>query len=132
MIYRITVRVTTPVFPTEDSERVREAIQKLFPRIELTLADGELSGECHELDRFVDRIHEQAIVDTARDVFLSNRRDDSFSFSLKKQAAYEGVVNFAVGNPDELGEIAVTVIVEEPDVVTFIDEIAPRTSESGQ
>jgi predicted RNA binding protein with dsRBD fold (UPF0201 family) len=35
------------------------------------------------------------------------------------------VVNFAVGNPDELGDVHVSVRVEEPDAETFIDYIAP-------
>jgi predicted RNA binding protein with dsRBD fold (UPF0201 family) len=48
---------------------------------------------------------------------------------LKKQAAFEGVVNFAVGEPDELGEIDVEVRVREPDVESFVDYVAPETDE---
>ena len=74
-------------------------------------------------------LHEQEILDTARRVFRRNMADNGFSFALKKQAAFEGVVNFAVGDPDELGDIEVDVRVREPTVEEFIDYVAPETDE---
>ena len=62
-------------------------------------------------------------------MFRRNTTDEGFSFALKKQAAFEGVVNFAVGEPDELGEIDVTVRVREPDVESFVDYVAPETDD---
>ena len=81
------------------------------------------------MERFSELLHEQEILDTARKRFLESREGDTFSFDLKKQAAFEGVVNFAVGNPDELGDIHVRVRVEEPSVEEFVDHIAPPTEE---
>lgn len=125
--YRIEVEVTAPLYPTEVPERVERAITQLFPEAEVEERTGELVGRAHAMDRFAERLHEQAIVDTARDVFRRNVEGDAFAFALKKQAAYEGVVNFAVGNPDELGDLHVRVRVEEPSVEGFIDGLAPRT-----
>lgn len=127
--YRIEVEVTAPLYPTEVPERVERAITNLFPEAEVTERTGELVGVARAMDHFVERLHEQAIVDTARDVFRGNVEGEGFAFALKKQAAYEGVVNFAVGNPDELGDLHVRVRVEEPSVEAFIDGLAPRTSE---
>ena len=39
------------------------------------------------------------------------------------------MINFAVGNPDELGDMHVRVYVDEPEVEAFVDQIAPRTEE---
>jgi predicted RNA binding protein with dsRBD fold (UPF0201 family) len=39
------------------------------------------------------------------------------------------VINFAVGSPDELGDIEVHVTVEEPGVDAFVDYVAPPTRE---
>ena len=127
MIHRIDVQVTTPLNPTERRERVETAITNLFPTAEVEERHGELIAEAHSMDRFAERIREQNIVDTAREVFRANLEGATFAFDLKKQAAHEGVVNFAVGNPDELGDLHVRVRVEEPSAEEFVDYVAPRT-----
>ncbi|MDZ7701058.1 MAG: RNA-binding domain-containing protein [Halobacteriales archaeon] len=127
--YRISVEVTAPLYPTELPERVEQAITALFPEAEVSERPGELVGEARAMERFAERLHEQEIVDAARDVFRRNVEGDAFAFALKKQAAYEGVVNFAVGNPDELGDLQVRVRVEEPSVEAFIDGLAPPSDE---
>ena len=127
MIHRIDVQVTTPLNPTERRERVEAAITNLFPTAEVSERHGELIAEAHSMDRFAERLAEQNIVDSAREVFRSSVEGDTFAFNLKKQAAHEGVVNFAVGNPDELGDLHVRVRVEDPDAEEFVDYLAPRT-----
>lgn len=129
MIYSVDVRIETPVRDTEVTDRVADAVRNVFPDAEPAHEEGMLVAEAHTLDAFSDVLHEQEILDTARRVFLRNSTDEGFDFSLKKQAAFEGVVNFAVGEPDELGEIDVEVRVREPDVEAFIDYVAPETDE---
>ncbi len=130
MIYQIDGQITTPLNPTERQERVEQAILNVFPGAEIEARHGELLGTTHSIDAFADRLAEQAIVDTAREVFYANRSGNTISFDLKKQAAFEGVVNFAVGTPDELGDIHVRIRIEEPSVEAFIDHLAPRTDAS--
>lgn len=127
MIYQVDVQITTPLNPTEIQDRVEEAILNVFPAAEIDARHGELIGTTHSVDAFADHLAEQAIVDTAREVFYENRSGDTISFDLKKQAAYEDVVNFAVGTPDELGDIHVRIRIEDPSVEAFIDHLAPRT-----
>ena len=129
MIYSVDVRIEAPVRDTEVTDRVADAVRNVFPDAELTHEDGMLVAETHTLDAFSDVLHEQEILDTARRVFRRNLTDEGFSFALKKQAAFEGVVNFAVGNPDELGDITVDVRVRDPDPEAFIDYVAPETDE---
>ena len=129
MIYSIDVRIEVPVQPTEVTDRVADAVSTVFPNAEFTHEPGELVAETHTLDPFSDVLHEQEILDTARREFFNHATDDGFSFALKKQAAFQGVVNFAVGNPDELGDIDVDVRVREPDVESMIDAIAPPTED---
>ena len=127
--YRVDVQITAPVFPTEVEARVAEAIQRLFPNADPELRHGEMIGECHDMERFSELLHRQEILDTARGSLLGDREGDTLAFDLKKQAAYEGRVNFAVGEPAELGDIHVRVRVEEPDVEAYVDHVAPRTEE---
>ena len=129
MIYSIDVRIEAPVEPTEVTDRVADAVGKVFPNAEFTHEPGLLVAETHTLDPFSDVLHEQEILDTARREFLKRADEEGFSFALKKQAAFEGVVNFAVGNPDELGDIDVDVRVREPDVESIVDAIAPPTED---
>jgi len=129
MIYSIDVRIEAPVHDTEVTDRVADAVGTVFPDAELDHREGLLVGETHTLDPFSDRLHEQEILDTARRQFQDHADDEGFEFALKKQAAFQGVINFAVGNPDELGDIEVTVTVREPDVETMIDAVAPPTED---
>lgn len=129
MIYSIDVRIETAVHDTEVTDRVADAIRNVFPEADIESHPGRLIGETHSLESFSDLLYEQEILDTARREFEKEATRTRFSFALKKQAAYEGVINFAVGNPDELGDIEVTVTVREPDVESFIDYIAPPTED---
>lgn len=129
MIYSINVEVTAPVYDTEVTDRVADAIEALFPEAEPELRHGELTATVHTLERFSERLHQQAILDTARGIFFDNQQGNRFSFRLKKQAAFEGTINFVVDEPGELGVISVQVQVEEPSVEEFIDHIAPRTED---
>lgn len=129
MIFSVDVRVVAPVHDTEVTDRVVDAVTNLFPEAEVRQEPGQVVAEGHSLDRLSERLHEQEILDTARREFKRRATDEGFSFALKKQAAFQGVVNFAVGNPDELGDIEVHVTVREPTVQEFVDHVAPPTEE---
>lgn len=129
MIYSVDVRIEAPVRDTEVTDRVADAVRNVFPNAEVQAEAGRLVAETHTLDPFSDLLHEQEILDTARREFFKTAHEEGFSFSLKKQAAFQGVVNFAVGTADELGSIDVRVTVREPDVESFIDAVAPPTED---
>jgi predicted RNA binding protein with dsRBD fold (UPF0201 family) len=129
MIYTVDVEITAPVYDTELTERVADAIVSVFPGAAPDHRDGELTATTHDLDHLSELLYRQEILDTARGVFLDTHRGDTFSFRLKKQAAFEGVVNFVADEPGELGAIAVRVRVEEPSVEEFVDHVAPPTED---
>jgi predicted RNA binding protein with dsRBD fold (UPF0201 family) len=129
MIYSVDAEITAPVYDTEVTDRVADAIVNVFPGADPEFRHGELTATVHDLEHLSELLHRQEILDTARGVFFDERRGDSFSFRLKKQAAFEGVVNFAVGDSGELGDISVRVRVEEPSVEEFVDHIAPPTED---
>lgn len=127
MIYAVDVEIQTPIHDTELPDRVERAVRNLFPEADLAFGDGELHGEAHGLETFSELLHEQAILDTARGAFFGNREGNTATFALKKAAAFEGVVNFAVGSPDELGDIEVRVTVRDPSFEAYVDHVAPPT-----
>lgn len=129
MIYALDAEVTAPVYDTEVTERVADTITSIFPAADPEFRHGELTATVHDLEHLSELLHRQAILDTARGVFFDTRRGDAFSFRLKKQAAFVGVVNFVVDDPGELGAITVSVRVEDPTVEEVIDHIAPPTED---
>jgi predicted RNA binding protein with dsRBD fold (UPF0201 family) len=126
-LYSVDVEITAPVQDTEVTDRVADAITNLFPGDAPEFSHGELRATRHDLEHFSELLHRFEILDTARGVFFDSQRGDRFTFSLKKQAAFEERVNFAVGDPAELGDIHVSVRVSEPDVESFVDHVAPPT-----
>jgi predicted RNA binding protein with dsRBD fold (UPF0201 family) len=128
-VYSVDVEISAPVNDTEVTARVADAIRNLFPEADPTHREGELSAGVHSLKGFSEELHRAEILDTARSVFFNNLAGDRFAFDLKKQAAFEGRVNFAVGEPAELGDIHVVVTVREPDAEAFIDYVAPPTED---
>ncbi|EFW93814.1 hypothetical protein ZOD2009_01685 [Haladaptatus paucihalophilus DX253] len=129
MIYSVDIRITAPVNDTEIEARVTDAIENVFPGAETESKASEVVAEAHSVEHFSELLHRQEILDTARGEFFSGRDGDTLSFDLKKQAAFQGVVNFAVGNPDELGELHVRMRVTDPTVEEFVDYVAPPTED---
>lgn len=129
MIYRIDVTITAPVHPTEVTSRVETAVTNIFPEADLAHEPDRIVATSHSLETLSELLHEREILDTARSAFFEGHTGDAFSFRLKKQAAWVGVVTFAVGDPPELGDIDVTVVVHEPSVEAVIDHVAPPTED---
>lgn len=128
-IYRVDIEITAPVYDTEVTARVADAVTNIFPNADLAESLGEIRAEAHSMEQFSELLHRQEILDTARGEFFSSREGQSFNFALKKQAAFENRVNFSVGEPDELGEIAIRVRVDEPTLEEYVDHVAPPTED---
>lgn len=130
--YSIDVTVSAPVATTEVPDRVARAIEALFPSADIDIGSERVIAEGHALEQFSDRLREQQILDTARAHLRTRIDGDTIRFRLKKQAAFIGDVNFAVGNPDELGDIEVEILVRDPTPEAFLDTVAPATDEEGR
>ncbi len=117
------VKVSCPVNPSEDPDKVRAAIESIFPDAELELGEKGFSGTA-SLDRFSKAIRSQRILDAVRGVLLANVRGNSTRMSLNKQVATVGKVSFADRRP-VLG--AIDVVIEDDDISALIDRVAPMT-----
>ncbi len=117
------VRISCPVNPSEDEEKVRSAVLSIFPDAELSLNNGRLEGDA-TLDKFSKAIRRQKILDATRAVMIMNSRGNVTRLSLNKQVATVGKVSFADKRP-VLGAIEVTI--EDDDLMALIDRVAPIT-----
>ena len=118
------IEIFCPVFPSEDPEKVRTAILKVFPDAELETGEDEIKGRTDNLDRFSKQIRKQKILDTTRSVMIHGKRGDRTRFFLNKQVAFVGKVSFCEERTI-LGTIKVVVIDE--DIDELIDKVAPIT-----
>ncbi len=126
------VFVRAGVYPTESPEKVRAAIENLFPGMEFEIEEegerriikGVGRGKAC-LEKFYLRLREQRILDAARGVMLSSQRGNRIFLQLNKQAAFAGYINFTEESP--LGVIEVEI--EDEDIESIIDWLAPRTFE---
>jgi predicted RNA binding protein with dsRBD fold (UPF0201 family)/dephospho-CoA kinase len=127
----IVTTVSALLFPTEVEERVRKAVENVFPGTRLTLVKKEgyvdqLEGKAPSLDAMHELLRRQQILDTARHSFFDDLKGKEISFQLNKQAALMGYVNF-LDHDVALGGIYVTIETDEPDLI--IDWLAPETAE---
>ena len=115
------VRVSVPVRPTEDVNKVRRALLNVFPDLRIDASEDALRGTTESLDRLRELIRKLRIRDTARRVLLRGREGDRTRFALSKQAAFSGRVSFAADSP--LGDIAVEIDSNRlEDVIDFVAE----------
>lgn len=119
------VRVSVPVRPTEDANKVRRALLNVFPDLRIDASEDALRGTTESLDRLRELIRKLKIRDTARRVLLRGREGDRTRFDLSKQAAFSGRVSFAADSP--LGDIAVEI--ESDRLEDIIDFVAESTIE---
>lgn len=124
------LEVRAEVHPTEDPEKIKEAIRKILPDISLTLKGDFVVGNASSLDsleQFKSKLRSQAIRDSARKVMREGREDDSLSFMLNRQAATVGKISFSDGET-ALGPIVVTI--ESEDLDRIVDHLAPSTKDT--
>ena len=122
-------KITALVFPTELEERVRQAIENIFPGTKLHMMKQK---------GYVDRLEGKAGLDTMHELLRTNRswtrpgvpctrhRGPRDSFQLSKQAAFMGDVNF-LDQYMPLGGIYVNIEYSDPQ--HLINWLAPKTRE---
>jgi hypothetical protein len=123
------LRVEVEVRATELEDKVRKAVENIFPNLKLEMIENKLIGESAEvsaISKFHQLLRLQLILDSARSVFFAGRRGNRVQFMLNKQVAFVGKISFTDGE-SPLGPISV--VLEAPDIERLIDYLAPRTKD---
>ena len=118
-------KINAELNPTEDQEKVANAIVKIFGDIELDVSDDRITGELIgliPLSTFRSRIASDKIKATLGNVFRRWYEDDCLSFGLNRQAAHAGHVSINLQNEDPMGPIQVTIEDDIDEVITFLTE----------
>jgi predicted RNA binding protein with dsRBD fold (UPF0201 family) len=126
------ITVRTKLYRTESREKVEEAVRNLFPDAEFgdegedageeTKKDVEIVAEAGEksVERLRELVDRQEINETAYEQLHGAVLGDTLAFSLSKQPATVGRVNFDVGG-HELGALRVRIETDDPE--TFVERV---------
>jgi len=121
---KVEVSVNVPVRPTEKVDKVVSAIENIFPGLTMDIRGDRIEAYdgLESLRNLHKLLRDQMILDTARSVLAQGRVGSSIRFSLNKQAAYMGMVNFSF-EEEPLGSIHVQITGGDQ----VIDWLAPET-----
>ncbi|MEI7827201.1 MAG: AAA family ATPase [Euryarchaeota archaeon] len=108
----IKISIKAPIYETETQEKVERAIRNIFPDAALERANDYIKGSSSTLEAFATILKVQRIRATAKTELLKGLSFDSFEFTLNKQVALVGKVNFS---QDPLGPIFVRVVTPIPE-----------------
>ncbi len=117
------IKIETEVKPTEDVEKVKQAILNLVsnPRFDSEVRGNEsfiiakASGE-EGLSKFQSLLKQERIRDAARKVFLEGISGSVITFHLNKQAAYVNHISFCKPKAESpLGPIKVEIASNNPE-----------------
>jgi predicted RNA binding protein with dsRBD fold (UPF0201 family) len=109
--------------PTEDPEKVAQAIRNVFGDIELETKQGVISAKLdgvEALGGLRSLIARERVRDTVRTVFTRWAEEDRLSFGLNRQAAYAGHFSLNLRGEDAMGPIQVRVEDDAQTVIRYL------------
>ena len=125
MNQKTTIQIFCQINPSEDPEKVKLAINNVFPEMELEVSDTQIVGKTNNfsvLSPISKSIHEKNIKNTYQRILKNNNDGDSTWFYLNKQAAFVNTVALcSEANESSLGPIKV--ILRSNDIEQVIESI---------
>ncbi|WP_455277574.1 RNA-binding domain-containing protein [[Eubacterium] cellulosolvens] len=132
--YDIKLEVEAYLHPTENIEKVKNAIENIFKDLNYQIKDIEnnlqvIIGKASylgALEKFRDLLKQDRIRDAARATMIRSKTDDSMVFYLNKQVAFVNHISFSMPEGESpLGPIKIRIRSKKLD--SLIDWLAPRT-----
>lgn len=128
------LRIEVEVNPTEDSEKVRKAVENIFGAVQLEtkpLHRGSLlvarAEGAEAFTKFYNLLRRERIRDAARAVLFKGLKGNRVTFYLNKQAAFSGHISFSEATGESpLGPIKTEIECDDPK--ELIDWLTPKTA----
>ncbi|MEM3382699.1 MAG: RNA-binding domain-containing protein [Nitrososphaerales archaeon] len=122
------VTVEAQVNPSEDTEKVKIAIQNIIRFIEPDISQNKIIASTSDeksLYLIYEQIRDKQILSVVRRLLLANKSQDETYILLNKQAAFVGKLNICEDeNESPLGPIKLKV--QSPYIKDFVDWLAPE------
>lgn len=103
--------VATQVHATEDGDKIKSALETVFPKIKFKKTKSQISGEsdsAENLDYIKEKVIAKQIKSTVRYILLQYKTETGTKFMLNKQTFMLGKINFVEENYP-LGNIIVDI-----------------------
>ena len=113
------INISTPIYPTEDSDKIKKALQKIFPQAKFKTTKNKISLQTTNIEvlsKIRDIVEQKRIQATLRYLLLEHGK-----LQLNKQTAMIGKINF-VEEEYALGNINI-----EGNVDEILNYLAPTT-----
>tara|TARA_Y100000590_G_scaffold414666_1_gene511748 strand:- start:775 stop:1158 length:384 start_codon:yes stop_codon:yes gene_type:complete len=125
MNQKTTIEIFCQINPSEDPKKVEQAINNIFPSLELQISETEIIGSTTQisiLSPISKSIHEKNVKSAYQRILKRNSDESSTWFYLNKQAAFvETVALCSEANESSLGPIKV--ILRSNDINATINSI---------
>ena len=125
MNQKTTIQIFCSINPSEDPDKVKTAVNNIFPDVELETSDTEISGETNNfsvLSQISKSIHEKNVKNTYQRILKKNNDGESTWFYLNKQAAFVNTVALcSEANESSLGPIKI--ILRSNNIEQVIDSV---------
>jgi predicted RNA binding protein with dsRBD fold (UPF0201 family) len=107
------ITISADIKPTEDTEKVIQAIRNLFPDAQIDMKNTHLVAYSNTLEKVRELLKRQRIRDSARSLLFKGCQENFLVFKLNKQVAFMDKVNFSVVD-HPLGDITVNITCDNP------------------
>tara|TARA_Y100001960_G_C14148512_1_gene574946 strand:+ start:180 stop:563 length:384 start_codon:yes stop_codon:yes gene_type:complete len=125
MNQKTTIQIFCTINPSEDPDKVKTAVNNIFPDVELEISDTEISGKTNNfsvLSQISKSIHEKNVKNTYQRILKKNNDGESTWFYLNKQAAFVNTVALcSEANESSLGPIKI--ILRSNNIEQVIDSV---------
>jgi len=125
MNQKTTIQIFCTINPSEDPDKVKTAVNNIFPDVELETSDTEISGKTNNfsvLSQISKSIHEKNVKNTYQRILKKNNDGESTWFYLNKQAAFVNTVALcSEANESSLGPIKI--ILRSNNIEQVIDSV---------
>ena len=125
MNQKTTIQTFCEINPSEDPEKVKLAINNIFPDLTLEITDTEITGKSNNLQvlsQILKSIHKNNIKKTYQRILKNNINSDSSWFYLNKQAAFVNTVALcSEANESSLGPIKI--VLRSNNIEQVIDSL---------
>ena len=130
MNQKTTIQIFCEINPSEDPEKVKLAVNNIFPDLTLEITDTDITGKSNNiqiLSQISKSIHKNNIKKTYQRILKNNSNGDSSWFYLNKQAAFVNTVALcSEANESSLGPIKV--ILRSNDIEQVLDKIPNQST----
>ena len=125
MNQKTTIQIFCSINPSEDPDKVKTAVNNIFPDVQLETSDTEISGITNNfsvLSQISKSIHEKNVKNTYQRILKKNNDGESTWFYLNKQAAFVNTVALcSEANESSLGPIKI--ILRSNNIEQVIDSV---------